>query len=165
MIEVSCELTNNIILMVKINDYPLMVNQIESLLLETRCLYESMYRFDEAAASELDIHLSDLRCVKALEKGSLTAGEIGERLGLTSGSVTALVNRLEKAGFVVKNRSKEDGRQVEVHLNSNFYKQAKTIYTRLGESVSSQFQELSSEEIKQAIAVISRLTEGFDQAM
>lgn len=142
-----------------------MVNQIETLLLETRRLYEAMYRFDGAAASALGIHLSDLRCVNALENGPLKAGEIGERLGLTSGSVTALINRLEKAGFVAKNRSKEDGRQVQVHLQPNFYQQADTIYARLGKSVSHQFQELVSEEIDQAITTINRLSVGFDQAM
>jgi DNA-binding MarR family transcriptional regulator len=154
---------NKIILIIKIYDLALMVNQLESLLLATRCLYEAMYRFDEAAASELGIHSSDLRCVNALEKGSLMAGEIAERLGLTSGSVTALINRLEKADFVVKNRSKEDGRQVEVHLKPNFYQQADAIYARLGKSVSSQFQALNAKEIEQAIAVIERLTTGFDR--
>ena len=142
-----------------------MVKQIEALLLETRRLYEAMYRFDEAAASALGIHLSDLRCVNALEHGPLKAGEIGERLGLTSGSVTALINRLERAGFVVKNRSKEDARQVHVHLKPNFYKQADAIYGRLGKSVSSQFQELGIEEIEQAIVTINRLSAGFDQAV
>ncbi|MBE9030510.1 MarR family transcriptional regulator [filamentous cyanobacterium LEGE 11480] len=141
-----------------------MVNHVESLLLETRQLYEAMYRFDAAAAAELGIHLSDLRCVNALENGPLTAGAIGERLGLTSGSVTALINRLEAAGFVVKRRSKADGRQVQVQLKPKFYQQADAIYARLGRSVSSQFQELSVAEIEQAIATINRLAAGFDQA-
>jgi hypothetical protein len=48
-----------------------MVKPVESLLLETRALYEAIYRFDAIAAAELGIHLSDLRCVNALEKGPL----------------------------------------------------------------------------------------------
>lgn len=141
-----------------------MVKQIRSLLLETRRLYEAINRFDEAAAAELGLHISDLRCVNALENGSLNAGEIAERLGLTSGSVTALIGRLEKAGFVIKNRSKVDARQIEVHLTLDFYKKADAIYVKLGKSLSGQFQGLHTEEIVQAIDSINRLTTGFNQA-
>jgi DNA-binding MarR family transcriptional regulator len=140
-----------------------MVKPVKSLLLETRALYEAIYRFDAIAAAELGIHLSDLRCVNALEQGPLGAGAIGERLGLTSGSVTALIGRLEKAGFVVKTRSVDDARQVEVQLQPIFYQQADAIYARLGQSLSMQFDGLSVAEIAQAIAVINRLTAGFNQ--
>ncbi len=142
-----------------------MVKPVESLLLETRALYEAIYRFDAIAAAELGIHLSDLRCVNALEKGPLGAGAIGERLGLTSGSVTALIGRLEKAGFVVKTRSVDDARQIEVQLQPIFYQQADAIYARLGQSLASQFDGLNRAEIEQAIAVINRLTAGFNQAV
>jgi DNA-binding MarR family transcriptional regulator len=142
-----------------------MVKPVESLLLETRTLYEAIYRFDAIAAAELGIHLSDLRCVNALEKGPLGAGAIGERLGLTSGSVTALIGRLEKAGFVVKTRSVDDARQIEVQLQPLFYQQADAIYARLGKSLSRQFDGLNRAEIEQAIAVINRLSTGFNQTM
>lgn len=142
-----------------------MVKPVESLLLETRALYEAIYRFDAIAAAELGIHLSDLRCVNALEKGPLGAGAIGERLGLTSGSVTALIGRLEKAGFVVKTRSMDDARQIEVQLQPSFYQQADAIYSRLGQSLAMQFDGLNQAEIEQAIAVINRLTAGFNQAV
>jgi DNA-binding MarR family transcriptional regulator len=142
-----------------------MVKPVESLLLETRALYEAIYRFDAITAAELGIHLSDLRCVNALEKGPLGAGAIGERLGLTSGSVTALIGRLEKAGFVVKTRSMDDARQIEVQLQPRFYQQADAIYARLGKSLSMQFDGLNRAEIEQAIAVINRLTAGFNQTM
>jgi DNA-binding MarR family transcriptional regulator len=142
-----------------------MVKPVASLLLETRALYEAIYRFDAIAAAELGIHLSDLRCVNALEQGPLGAGAIGERLGLTSGSVTALIGRLEKAGFVVKTRSVDDARQIEVQLQPSFYQQADAIYARLGQSLSMQFNGLSVAEIAQAMAVINRLTAGFNQAM
>jgi DNA-binding MarR family transcriptional regulator len=138
-----------------------MVKPIESLLLETRRLYEAMYRFDVAAAAALGIHLSDLHCVNALEHGPLKAGEIGERLGLTSGSVTALIGRLEKAGFVSKTKSVADGRQVIVALQPSFYGQADAIYRKLGGSLSTQFAGLSPAEIEQSIVAIQRLTAAF----
>jgi DNA-binding MarR family transcriptional regulator len=42
--------------------------------------------------------------------GGLTPGELGHRLGLTSGGVTALTGRLIEAGYVTRERHPEDGR-------------------------------------------------------
>jgi DNA-binding MarR family transcriptional regulator len=42
--------------------------------------------------------------------GGLTPGELGHRLGLTSGGVTALAGRLMEAGYVTRERHPGDGR-------------------------------------------------------
>lgn len=42
--------------------------------------------------------------------GGLTPGELGHRLGLTSGGVTALTGRLIEAGYVCRDRHPSDGR-------------------------------------------------------
>jgi DNA-binding MarR family transcriptional regulator len=43
-------------------------------------------------------------------RGGLTPGELGHRLGLTSGGVTALTGRLIDAGYVRRERHPHDGR-------------------------------------------------------
>lgn len=52
-----------------------------------------------------------------LRRGPLTAGEIGRATGLSSGSVTALIDRLEGAGYVRRTRNESDRRKVVVHAN------------------------------------------------
>jgi DNA-binding MarR family transcriptional regulator len=54
------------------------------------------------------IELTALEHLGAL--GGLTPGELGHRLGLTSGGVTALTGRLIDAGYVTRERHPEDGR-------------------------------------------------------
>jgi DNA-binding MarR family transcriptional regulator len=54
------------------------------------------------------IELSALEHLDAL--GGLTPGELGHRLGLTSGGVTALTGRLTEAGYVTRERHPDDGR-------------------------------------------------------
>ncbi len=54
------------------------------------------------------IELSALEHLDAL--GGLTPGELGHRLGLTSGGVTALTGRLIEAGYVTRERHPDDGR-------------------------------------------------------
>lgn len=52
-----------------------------------------------------------------LRRGPLTAGDIGLATGLTSGSVTALIDRLEAGGYVRRLRDETDRRKVFVHAD------------------------------------------------
>ncbi len=55
--------------------------------------------FHQAAAQALGLFPTDLKSADILnEAGPMTAGELGKKTGLSTGSVTALVDRLEKAG-------------------------------------------------------------------
>src|SRR5204863_5276286 len=71
--------------------------------------------FHQAVADRLGLHVSDLRCLNILlEAGSVPAGEIGERTGLTTGAVTRMVDRLERAGYVRREPDPTDRRRVIV---------------------------------------------------
>jgi DNA-binding MarR family transcriptional regulator len=73
--------------------------------------------FHQAVADRLGLHVSDLRCLNILlDAGSLPAGEIGERTGLTTGAVTRMVDRLERAGYVHREPDPADRRRVIVSL-------------------------------------------------
>ena len=50
------------------------------------------------------------------EGGPVTVGRLGERLHLDSGTLSPLLKRLEANGFVVRQRSRSDERQVEIDL-------------------------------------------------
>lgn len=52
------------------------------------------------------------------ERNELTVSEIGERLFLDSPTLTPLLKRMEEAGFVARNRSAADERQVIVSLTT-----------------------------------------------
>jgi DNA-binding MarR family transcriptional regulator len=49
-------------------------------------------------------------------KGRLTAGQIADLSGLTSGAVTHILNRLEKRGFIERLRDGQDRRKVFVRV-------------------------------------------------
>jgi DNA-binding transcriptional ArsR family regulator len=140
--------------MVKIND----------LLAQTRRLYEAIYRFDAQAADQLGLHVTDLRCVNALESGPLAAGDIGTRLSLSSGSVTALINRLERAGYIERLTDADDARRVIIVLSRNFYIRADAVYRELGMSIQGAFGETNDADLLSAAGVIERLADGFNLA-
>ncbi|GLZ77274.1 putative HTH-type transcriptional regulator YcgE [Actinorhabdospora filicis] len=72
--------------------------------------------FNQAVADHLGMHPTDLQAmsVMTMEDGPFTAKSIAELTGLTSGSATRLVDRLEKGGWVRRQRDEEDRRRVLV---------------------------------------------------
>jgi DNA-binding MarR family transcriptional regulator len=80
---------------------------------------EADRRLRQAAAEELGIGITDLDTLLLLDEyGALAAGRIAEALAITTGAVTGLVDRLERAGWVVRARHEADRRQVLVELAS-----------------------------------------------
>lgn len=88
---------------------------------------------DQAAADRLAINLTDLRCLDVLDqRGTSTAGEVAAALGRTTGSVTTLLDRLERAGYVRRVRDSDDRRRVHVELTALARRLADELYAPLG---------------------------------
>lgn len=138
--------------------------KINEALLEVRSLYEAMYRFDSLAAEQLGLHVTDLRCANALEASPLSAGEIGSRLALSSGSVTALVNRLVRAGFVERIRDPNDARRSLVALTPMFKKRAYKVYSELGIAISESYTHYGDTDLRVIVDAIANLSASFENA-
>lgn len=79
----------------------------------------SAARLYMAVAGKLGLGPADARAYDLVRRrGPLTAGEIGLATGLTSGSVTALIDRLEARGFVRRLRDGDDRRRVYVQAET-----------------------------------------------
>ena len=73
--------------------------------------------FRAAAAAQTGMTDTDLQVLDILESaGPVTAGQLADLTGLTTGAITGMLNRLEKADFVRRERDPEDGRRVIVRL-------------------------------------------------
>lgn len=71
----------------------------------------------QAVAQKAGLNSVDLECLDLLVTGGpATAGQIGQRTGLTSGAVTGLIDRLERAGFVRRAPDRHDRRKVLVEV-------------------------------------------------
>src|SRR6201993_2778555 len=69
--------------------------------------------FGQAVADIAGVSGSDLDCMDFLNlEGRMTAGRLAELTGLTTGAITGVVDRLEKAGLVRRERDAEDRRKV-----------------------------------------------------
>jgi DNA-binding MarR family transcriptional regulator len=76
-----------------------------------------MQLMSQAAADRIGINSTDLNCLNILSfRGQMTAGELARETGLTTASITGVIDRLEEAGFVRRERDPQDRRRVVVRL-------------------------------------------------
>jgi DNA-binding MarR family transcriptional regulator len=71
----------------------------------------------QAAAEQVGVNLTDLNCLNILSlSGPMTAGELARATGLTTASITGVIDRLEEAGIARRERDSADRRKVVIHL-------------------------------------------------
>jgi DNA-binding MarR family transcriptional regulator len=90
---------------------------LENLLRAGRQLSAATIMFHQTVADRLGLNPTDHKCVDLLLlKGPMTAGELAESTGLTTGAITGAVDRLENAGFVRREDDPDDRRRVIVRV-------------------------------------------------
>jgi DNA-binding MarR family transcriptional regulator len=69
-----------------------------------------------ATASKAGMNVTDAQCVNLLVlDGPMTPGGLAQAMGITTGgAITAVIDRLEKAGYVKRTRDPDDRRRVIV---------------------------------------------------
>ena len=78
---------------------------------------KTIEKVDRTSIAETGLHLSDFQIMEVLlHKGPLPINAIGEKVLLTSGSMTAAANRLEKKRLVKRVQDPSDGRCFYIHL-------------------------------------------------
>jgi DNA-binding MarR family transcriptional regulator len=90
----------------------------------------------DMVAKLVGLNSTDLECLDLLElAGPTTAGRLAEHAGLTTGAMTAVIDRLERAGFARRHRDVEDRRIVRVEALPKRYQHISDLYCGLGESM------------------------------
>ena len=76
----------------------------------------SVQTFDDAVGRQLGLGPADLRCLDILVEGPRTAGELSVATGLRPAATTALIDRLVAKGYLRREPSPTDRRQVLVAM-------------------------------------------------
>jgi DNA-binding MarR family transcriptional regulator len=118
------------------------------LLAEVRRAQAATARFDRAVADVAGLNLTDMGCLDILgQEGTLTAGQLAQRTGLSSGAMTTAIDRLESAGFARRRRDPSDRRRVVVELTDkvNSLNQYYDAHVALGERL---YGEYTAEQMR-----------------
>jgi DNA-binding MarR family transcriptional regulator len=104
--------------------------------------------FDERAADHLGINRTDLRCLEIIERlGCVSAGQLAEDSRLTTGSVTAVIDRLERAGLARRVADPSDRRRVMVELTEVATDRTQAIWGPLQAAAEREWKRYSRAEL------------------
>jgi len=91
--------------------------------------------------------------------GALTAGEIAQHTGLTTSSVTSLIDRLESKGFVQRVHDTHDRRRVIVKRNEERLTELDKVFRSLQENFMDFLETYSDDQLKIIADFIIRATQ------
>ena len=105
--------------------------------------------FSQTVADRAGISSSDLECLDFLNlEGRVTAGRLAEVTGLTTGAITGVVDRLEKAGFVRRERDESDRRKVFIAIVPENTAKIGRFYEHMQRAILKDWEAYSDAELR-----------------
>jgi DNA-binding MarR family transcriptional regulator len=105
---------------------------LEDLLRAGRQLSAATIMFHQAVADRLGLNATDHKCMDLLFlKGPMTAGELADLTGLTTGAITAVIDRLEDGRFVRREDDPGDRRRVIVRVVARRHREIGRLFEHL----------------------------------
>ena len=111
-------------------------------------------------AQKVGMGPNDLKCGELLVRnGPMTAGQLAKATGLTSGAITGIVDRLEKAGWARREADPHDRRRVIVHPGpQNNPKTAADLYDAHEKNMDLLLSDYTDEQLSFLLQFVRRLT-------
>jgi DNA-binding MarR family transcriptional regulator len=111
----------------------------------------------DTVANLVGANSTDLECLDLLGlAGPITAGKLAAHTGLTTGATTAVIDRLERAGFARRLRSTEDRRSVLVEAQPERLRQIEALYEPLAAAVARLNEEYGDRQLAVVVDYLSR---------
>ncbi len=106
--------------------------------------------FHQAVANIVGVSVTDMKCLDYVDRGGdVTAGDLARLTGLTTGAITAAIDRLEKAGLARRERSETDRRKVFIRLcESPATRRIAPIFDALGSEMAALATRYSTRELE-----------------
>jgi DNA-binding MarR family transcriptional regulator len=125
-----------------------------------RAYQSSNDNFDQAVADHLGMNRTDMRCVDLIDQADgMTAGELARAAGLTSGAVTAVIDRLERAGLARRVADPSDRRRVRVEATPELWERTSALMVPFLDESSKIVDDYSTEELERFTEFLERVIE------
>jgi DNA-binding MarR family transcriptional regulator len=118
-------------------------------------------RLVHAFAGDHGLHATDVQALAAIldADAPMTPKRLREHLGLTSGAVTACVDRLERAGHVRRVRESADRRVVHLYYAADARSAARTYFRPLAEATEAARSRFTGEELAVVLRFLAAMNE------
>jgi DNA-binding MarR family transcriptional regulator len=115
-----------------------------------RQLSQATVLFHAQIAEHVGLSATDHKCLDLAVQAErpLTAGQIAELSGLSTGAVTGVIDRLERAGFVRRVRDPHDRRKVLVEVSKPSLSRYGDAYDGLWSAIDRTISDYTEDELK-----------------
>jgi len=133
--------------------------ELQALAVEMRRMNGEINRLVHAFAHAQGLHATDVQALGAIldADGPLTPGRLRDHLGLTSGAVTACLDRLERAGHIRRARESSDRRVVHLYYESGAKAAARSFFMPLAEAAAGARAASEPHELEAALRFLARM--------
>jgi len=129
----------------------------EQLVLLMRGLGTRTVLYQQFVAASHGLYNNDLKSVDILrETGPITAGELSKITGLATGTITALIDRLEKCGYVRRENDPTDRRRVIIVPVYEHNEEIKNTYSPLHSAMLGLASQYSADELELIMQFIGK---------
>ncbi len=118
--------------------------------------------FHQAIADVLGLHITDHKVLDFIYRyGPMPAGRLSELTSLTTGAVTGIIDRLEKAGYVRRVNDPKDRRRtiIELTRNKKLQRKLEDIFTPLSMRMHKVLSSYSDNELALLFNVLTKSLE------
>ena len=115
---------------------------------EIRKLSAQSVLFSNAISGRLGINSSDLECLDIVNLGgAATAGQLAAATGLSTGAITGVIDRLEKAGYVRRRRDAKDRRRVIIEPMTGVERKIAPMFASLSQAMARLWSTYSEDDL------------------
>jgi DNA-binding MarR family transcriptional regulator len=112
-------------------------------------------RLSIALAQQLGMPLADVQCLGLVAAGPSVPSDLAARLGLTTGAMTKVLDRLQDAGYITRSADPADRRRIVITADPEGFAALAASYAPLRERMSGELAGYSTGELH-AIATFLR---------
>lgn len=130
---------------------------LEALDRELRAFNADAAMVSQVVAERLGIGPTDLQCVNILgREGPMPTGRLAELTGLATPTITGVVDRLEKRGFVVREKDPNDRRRVIVRPLPEVWRRISPLFNSIRKASAEMSSRYSDQELALILDFVSR---------
>jgi len=136
-----------------------------SLAADLRAMDATLDLLDDRVAASLRIGRTDLRAMEIISRaGRALPSELASTLRLTTGAVTAVIDRLEAAGLVRRAADPHDRRKVRLELTSAGRDREQRVFAPLARDVVKALSAYTADELTLIAGFVAAVTEATNRA-
>jgi DNA-binding MarR family transcriptional regulator len=116
--------------------------------------------FHHAVAERLGLGPTDHKCLDVLRERQMSTGsELAALTGLTTGAITGVVARLERAGYLSREPDPHDGRKQILHLALERAEDIKDVFEPIREDTAAMLKAFDAHQLTAIAEFLTRSTD------